>query len=214
MTVQTLPPIFIADALALDFVNTVATPSKEQVDWLWNGQGLLDWLERSRILTSEEGRAARSEQGSASLDRAAAEARELREWFRGLVLKHMGHALEPSVAGELAPLNDILRRDAVWFEIAARASGEGSQTGSACPLIVRSRRTYGNARDLVKPIAGILADFLSTENLENVKVCGGHRCTLLFVDHSRSRHRRYCSAAVCGNRAKVAAFRARAKEAG
>jgi len=43
----------------------------------------------------------------------------------------------------------------------------------------------------------------------HVKACEGHACTLLFVDKTRRRARRWCSMAVCGNRAKVAAFRNR-----
>ena len=45
----------------------------------------------------------------------------------------------------------------------------------------------------------------------NVKACEGAACTLLFVDHTRSRARRWCSMAICGNRAKQAAHRRRLK---
>lgn len=39
--------------------------------------------------------------------------------------------------------------------------------------------------------------------------CAGPECHAVFVDVSRNRSRRYCSPALCGNRAKVAAHRAR-----
>jgi predicted RNA-binding Zn ribbon-like protein len=37
------------------------------------------------------------------------------------------------------------------------------------------------------------------------------RCRMLFLDRSRGRRRRWCSMAECGNRAKVAAHRERAR---
>jgi hypothetical protein len=43
-------------------------------------------------------------------------------------------------------------------------------------------------------------------------VVDGSRCSLLFVDTSRSGRRRWCSMERCGNRAKVAAHRRRRKE--
>jgi len=42
-----------------------------------------------------------------------------------------------------------------------------------------------------------------------IRQCGDPPCTRLFVDTSRARSRRWCDMAGCGNRAKVAGFRAR-----
>jgi predicted RNA-binding Zn ribbon-like protein len=42
-----------------------------------------------------------------------------------------------------------------------------------------------------------------------VKRCEGAECTLWFVDRTKAHRRRFCSATACGNRDKVAAFRAR-----
>jgi predicted RNA-binding Zn ribbon-like protein len=49
------------------------------------------------------------------------------------------------------------------------------------------------------------------EDFSQVKACEGPACTLLFVDHTRSHARRWCSMAICGNRAKQAAHRSRQK---
>jgi predicted RNA-binding Zn ribbon-like protein len=38
-----------------------------------------------------------------------------------------------------------------------------------------------------------------------IKRCANPRCVLYFRDTSRTRRRRWCSMAVCGNRMKVAA---------
>lgn len=46
-----------------------------------------------------------------------------------------------------------------------------------------------------------------------LRVCEAETCVDVFVDASRNSSRRYCSPQVCGNRASVAAFRARRKAA-
>jgi predicted RNA-binding Zn ribbon-like protein len=56
-----------------------------------------------------------------------------------------------------------------------------------------------------------LAKLIWDEDFAQIKACEGRRCTLLFADHTRGRARRWCSMAICGNRAKVAAHRKRPK---
>jgi predicted RNA-binding Zn ribbon-like protein len=50
---------------------------------------------------------------------------------------------------------------------------------------------------------------LQDQGLDRFRVCTGRRCEDVIVDVSRNQSRRYCSPAVCGNRAHAAAFRAR-----
>lgn len=47
-----------------------------------------------------------------------------------------------------------------------------------------------------------------------IRQCESETCSILFVDTSRSGQRRWCSMAACGNKAKVAALRSRARAAG
>ncbi|MGH7080341.1 MAG: CGNR zinc finger domain-containing protein [Acetobacteraceae bacterium] len=47
-----------------------------------------------------------------------------------------------------------------------------------------------------------------------MKACENQACTLLFADHTRGHRRRWCSMAICGNRAKQAAHRERLKTHG
>ena len=64
--------------------------------------------------------------------------------------------------------------------------------------------------NLVKPeVLQLMADLVTTVDFTHVKGCERHTCTLLFVDTTRGRMRRWCSMAVCGNRAKQAAHRGR-----
>ena len=49
--VHTRPPaMFIADALALDFLNSVATPVDLPIDWIGDGEGFLAWLEQAGLV--------------------------------------------------------------------------------------------------------------------------------------------------------------------
>jgi len=46
------PAIFIGDAPALDFLNSVATPVDVPVDWLDDGENLLSWLQQARLVSA------------------------------------------------------------------------------------------------------------------------------------------------------------------
>jgi predicted RNA-binding Zn ribbon-like protein len=63
------------------------------------------------------------------------------------------------------------------------------------------------------PIAEAIAHLVVDEDFRWVKACQGHDCTLVFLDRTRARSRRWCSMGVCGNRAKVTAHRLRKKNA-
>ncbi len=47
------------------------------------------------------------------------------------------------------------------------------------------------------------------DELARLKFCAGEQCDAVLVDLSRNRSKRYCDTANCGNRANVAAYRAR-----
>ncbi|MBV9276518.1 MAG: CGNR zinc finger domain-containing protein, partial [Verrucomicrobia bacterium] len=54
-----------------------------------------------------------------------------------------------------------------------------------------------------------LADLVCSQDFSLVKGCEGKACTLLFLDRTNGRARRWCSMTICGNRAKQAAHRQR-----
>jgi predicted RNA-binding Zn ribbon-like protein len=54
-----------------------------------------------------------------------------------------------------------------------------------------------------------IADLIRTKDLERLKRCDAADCSAVLVDLSRNRSRRYCDVGNCGNRAHVAAYRAR-----
>ena len=59
-----------------------------------------------------------------------------------------------------------------------------------------------------------LSVVLRDEGVSRLKRCANDPCTDVFVDMSRNRSRRYCNPDSCGNRANVAAYRARQRATG
>jgi predicted RNA-binding Zn ribbon-like protein len=78
--------------------------------------------------------------------------------------------------------------------------------------LVQTRRWH-SPETLLLPIAEVMAQLVCTEDFSHVKACEGPTCTLLFADRTRGHARRWCSMALCGNRAKQAAHRHRVKAA-
>jgi predicted RNA-binding Zn ribbon-like protein len=63
-------------------------------------------------------------------------------------------------------------------------------------------------------VAGSLAHYLADHDADRLRVCADDTCGWLFVDRSPAGRRRWCDMRTCGNRAKVARHRARARESG
>lgn len=202
------PAFFVGDALALDFLNSIATPADAAVDWIADGEGLLGWLEQARLAPAEVLQAMRARALPGELDAVADQARSLREWFRGFVEAHRGRPLQVEALGELEPLNRLLERDEAFSRIVLpdRAGAPG--------LELQAMRRWRSPEALLLPIGEALARFVCAEDFSNVKACAGQGCTLLFADHTRGRARRWCSMAICGNRAKQAGHRHRLKGSG
>jgi predicted RNA-binding Zn ribbon-like protein len=204
--VQHKPPaIFIADSLGLDFLNSIATPVDTPVDWLDGGDGLLKWLAQAKLVPAAAIGELKARAMPGELDKVADQARALREWFRGFVRKHMGRPLTPKALQELGPLNRLLQRDEAFSQITRVRDSDGDR------LELRMMRRWRSPETLLLPIGESLAHFVCEAEFADVKACEGHSCTLIFVDRTRRRARRWCSMAICGNRAKQAAHRNRRK---
>jgi predicted RNA-binding Zn ribbon-like protein len=199
------PAIFIANAPALDFLNSIATPTDTQIDWIDQGDGLLDWLGQAHLVSNAALDALRAQAMPGELDRVAAQARSLREWFRAFVRRHQGGTLTAESLAELEPLNRLLERDEGFGRIVADSNSHANG------LSLRMMRRWRSPESLLLPIGEALAKFVCEEDFSNLKACEGPTCTLIFADHTRGRARRWCSMAICGNRAKQAAHRHRLK---
>lgn len=196
------PALLVGDATGLDFLNTLATPAADApIDWIADGAGLLAWLEQTRLVPADALAKLRKEARPVAFDKVADEARRLREWFREFVETRMGRPLPARDLAALEPLNLILARDERYSRLTADANG----------LTLGTTRRWTSPDMLLLPIAEALARLASEEDFTFVKACEGPACSLLFVDHTRGRARRWCSMALCGNRAKQAAHRHRVK---
>lgn len=202
------PAMFIADSLGLDFINSIATPVDTPVDWIADGDGLLRWLAQAKLVPSDVLDELKARAAAGELDRVAGQARDLREWFRGFVRKHTGRSLTPRALKELEPLNRLLESDQAFSRIVAHRHDD--HDGFA---LERTRR-WRSAETLLLPIGEAMAKVVCEESFSDIKACEGPACTLMFADHTRARARRWCSMAVCGNRAKQAAHRSRIKDRG
>ena len=202
--VQPLPAIFVGDARGLDFLNSIATPVDTQVDWIDDGEGYLRWLDQAGLVPEEVLRDMRARGRPDEIDAVAGQARGLREWFRGFVRQHRGRPLTVEALAELGPLNRLLERDDSFSRIAPLPAGQA-------PFALQAVRRWRGPDTLLLPVAEALAQLVCTEDFSYVKACEGPTCTLLFVDHTRGHGRRWCSMAICGNRAKQAAHRHRRK---
>jgi predicted RNA-binding Zn ribbon-like protein len=198
------PAIFVGDAIGLDFLNSVATPADTTIDWIEDGEGYLSWLEQARLVPSNLLRDMRASALPGELDKIAGQARSLREWFRGFVRQHKGRPLAAKALAELGPLNRLLERDETFSRIASRPVEQP-------PFELQTTRRWRHPDMLLLPVGEALARLVCSEDFSNVKACEGPACTLLFVDHTRGHARRWCSMAICGNRAKQAAHRQRLK---
>jgi predicted RNA-binding Zn ribbon-like protein len=207
MSTHRPPPILISGSLGLDFLNTLATPLDTQIDWIDDGDGLLAWLEQARLVSAKDLKALKARAMPREFDAVAAQARSLREWFRGFVKARSGRSICPDDLRELEPLNRLLVRDEQFARLVAEPTEGVSVMG------LKTLRRWRTPESLLLPIGEELARFLCSGDFENVKACEGSTCTLLFVDRTRGRARRWCSMAICGNRAKQEAHRNRRKAA-
>ncbi len=211
-------PFFIADDHALDLLNSVAAPWGTEIEWLGDGRDLLAWLEQAGLVPPEVSMRFREKASPEALDEVATQVRELREWFREFVAAHAGRPLEPSALADLDKINRLLARDETYRQIEPRvikAQDRAQETKDArsSSLQWRRHRRWRAPEDLLLPIAEAMGDLICRADFERVRNCEGPTCTLWFHDVSKNHTRRWCTMAVCGNRAKAAAHRAKKRGA-
>jgi predicted RNA-binding Zn ribbon-like protein len=196
-------PMHIGEHAALDFLNSVLAPSGELLDFLHDGATMARWLTGSGVVPDAVATAA---QGFTprQLDRLAAEARELREWFRALVLRWSAGGARTLRAADLDHLNALMARSPTTRVLVRGPAG----------FELHAHQSLADPHALTAELAAACADLLTHQSHDKVHKCENPNCTMLFADNKRGPKRRWCSMAVCGNRMKVAAHRARQRELG
>ncbi|MDB5978503.1 MAG: hypothetical protein JWR07_5263 [Nevskia sp.] len=182
--------LFLGDDLALDFINTAYGVDEEHQECLGSDAQVLEWLQRADLPASPEAVPSRP---GALLKAALA----LRETARKLVEQR-----KAGNVGDVAPLNRVLALGSAYRELVWSKRQEP---------VVELRRRVASAEALLVPVAEAVAALLAQGDFALVRRCESSDCTLWFHDHTKSHRRRWCSMAQCGNRQKVAAFRARQK---
>lgn len=180
-------------------------------EWLRDGGDLIDWLEQAGAIEPAVATRSRTDDGALRrLDGVAERARELRRWLRAFVERHAGRDLGADAIAELAPLNHLLAEDDSYAQV--EAGGGAPKDGGPVERALRQRRVrrWTSPEQLLQPIAGAIADLVCHADFRLIRACEGSACTLVFLDRTKAHARRWCSMAVCGNRAKAAAYRARA----
>jgi predicted RNA-binding Zn ribbon-like protein len=183
-------PQLLGGRLSLDFVN--ATPSNAELSW----EQLIGFLESTRVVSVERGAQLLSLPQS---DPQAAEALLLKAQRLGSALRTVFAAMlrKQRIAGEwIEPLNNILRITEGHDELVSQAGIWKIE------FVARE----GGLDWLLAAVARSGAEIIAEGARARLRLCANPHCGLFFYDNSRTRRRRWCSMAVCGNRSKVAAF--------
>jgi predicted RNA-binding Zn ribbon-like protein len=190
------PFLFLGGHLALDFVNTVVVEGGELSDRLSAPEDLVRWV-RAAPLAREFGEP--TELDPSVFAQVIGLRGALKAGFDAVVEDR------PVPAATLATMNAVLR-SAPGSEL--RRSAEAGRLSHA--LRVDLAR---DAAPLPWLLAAAGADLLAGDGVARLRRCANHgTCVLLFLDTSRSHTRRWCSMELCGNRSKVAAHSARARQ--
>lgn len=192
--------LFLAGQPALDFLNTSYRNAADgsTVEVIGNGEAFLAWLTQAGLLQTSQATRLKRRLGAQALDSAAEAARKLRTWLAGWLARWVDEP-HASWESELRRLNGLLEQVVIRPELVQTDHG----------LETRERMRVETESDLLALVTRQVAQLFGKEDPALVKPCAGADCVLWFVDRTKAHRRVFCSAAACGNRAKVAAFRER-----
>lgn len=188
----------LGDDPALEFVNTTAAlPDGGLLELIGDGHAYVSWMHRLGLIDDAEQTAIREAFSPAELDRVAAEARELRECLRPVIAVWAEAPDSVLPVTVVERLNAILEGDHRFAQVRTEAQD----------VVVRDRRRWIEPRQLLIPPAQAVARLFADGERGLVRNCEG--CTMWFYDHTKAHRRRWCSMALCGNRAKARSHRQR-----
>lgn len=97
--------------------------------------------------------------------------------------------------------------EAAWAAVDDSTSDVTFRMDFAGPAVVRHAQVSGDP--VVGGIVLAVSELITDGLWSRLRVCANHACRKVFYDTTRSRTRRWHSYELCGNRANVAAYRAR-----
>lgn len=181
------PPHFVGNNLGLDFINTAFGVGAQHHDCFVDDASVLAWLDAAGVVSADVVSA------PTGLVQAAQSLRE-----------QMAQCLKAARQGEAADarmLNHIVVRGLPVPKLTWDA--EAAQFKQV--YLPRDNSVHS----LLYPVVASLISLLTQGALQHVHQCEAHGCTLTFLDTTKSKRRRWCSMALCGNRTKAASFRQR-----
>jgi predicted RNA-binding Zn ribbon-like protein len=185
-----------------DFLNTADTDNGFRVEKLPGLDDALAWFVERGVIHHEGAERVRANAASqpdgaaADLDRVHAVRDALRD---------VAEAIASHRAPRASALNTVNRALHARQVIELVPAPDG--------VHVDHRHVGDPIDDALARLADPLVAELTGGQPERIKVCASETCQWLFYDASRTGRRRWCDMATCGNRAKAARHRARAKAA-
>ena len=184
---------FTGNHLCLDFTNTVNDRSTSPRELLNSYSDLLLWSQEAQLLTEDEVRRLREEAKRREKDAGVV-------LQRAIDLREALYRIFLAVAGGSSPAESELSTFNTEFsEAMCRACIVPAKDSFTLDWTDKEK-----ALDrMLWTIARSAADLLTSNGLEDVRVCAADDCGWLFLDTSKNHSRRWCDMKSCGNRAKV-----------
>jgi predicted RNA-binding Zn ribbon-like protein len=187
-------------ALCVDFSNTVSwRGSSTPVDHLPTYGELIRFAQQSKLLSEDDARQLRRE----ATRRPTVATGALR---KAVTLREALYRIFVRIADRRSPLAaDVKILNASFPRALGHLRIDAADDGFAWKW-----RGDPQALDrLMWPIVRDAAVFLTSADFSRLRACANPQCRWIFHDGTRSGTRRWCSMAVCGNRAKVRRYYAR-----
>jgi predicted RNA-binding Zn ribbon-like protein len=194
-----LPFKYLGGDASLDLVNTVDwTPRGLANERVTSYERLTRWAEGARLVPSSDAErlrtAARSRPGEARI--AVTRARRLRSVLQRLYAGLAGGALEASGWDDFnAELAEALKHLAV--------ERRRSERKRALRPDWTWRVPEGRLDAFLWPVVWSAARLLTSDEADQIRVCGGPDCGWIYVDRSRNGQRRWCAMETCGTAEKT-----------
>ncbi len=190
--------LFVGNDRCLDFVNTTPIRNGERVELLQRFSDLVAWLVEAAALDPSSAQAFLGEwdqtpESVAALERTLAFRKEMRQVAEELSRHGM------TAPERIGSVNRWLRKPRRYAEI----------VGTEGRFRSRERWLLEVPLDVLAPLADFARELLCEKSPDWVRRCGNPDCVLYFYDTTKNHARRWCSMGACGNRIKVARFRAR-----
>jgi predicted RNA-binding Zn ribbon-like protein len=189
--------------LCLDFANTVDDRTEVHPQELLNSYyDLVSWSQQAHVLTEQE--------AQRLLEKAARRPSEAsRVLQQAVAIREAIFRIFKAVAEDISPEEkDLVSLSAAIADAQNHAQIVYKENGFTWDCWV------GKASDLdcmLWPVVRSAADFLTSDDLDTVRVCASDNCNWLFLDTSKNHSRRWCNMKSCGNREKARRFYSRKK---